>query len=177
MTFFGRAPRRLRLSPPGSVPPVGTAPVTLQAEVNRGLNFYAVASLVVSATSMLPGLWAARGWASAVDDVILAGIAAIAAGWYLHGRNRLRRSPVPLVLLTFGLVAKLVVMLVAYKSGAAASGDATAAAFLGLTISVMIWQLVATRRPAGRAGGRIMDDDLLVEALRQRAGFQRRPKS
>jgi hypothetical protein len=155
---------------------VGADPGSFRAEASRGLNFYAIASLVVLTASVLPGLWMAPNWASAIDDVILAAIAGAACAWYLDRRNRVRRSPVPLVLLALGLLTKLVGTLLAHWSGGPVSGDASAVVFLTLTTTVTIWQHGATRRRAGQARPRT-DDDLLIGLLRQRSQFRRPPKN
>jgi hypothetical protein len=125
---------------------------------------------------MLPGLWTARSWAAGIDDLVLTAIAAFALGWYLVGRNRVRRSGVPLLLLTLGLITELAAAWLAYNRGVAESGDATAAAFLALTLGVTTWQLL-TRRPAARGAiGEMRRQDLLLEALRERCCFQHPPK-
>jgi hypothetical protein len=178
MMFFGWTPRPLRLLPaePGSAPRAAIPRVTVRSEVTRGLNFYAVASLAASATSALPGLLSARGWVTALDDLMLVGIAAFALGWYLRGQNSARRSPVPLALLTLGLVTKIGGVWVAYGWGVAVVGDATAALFLASTTAAVTWRLGDPRRATADRSMRITDDDRLLEALRERACFRGPPK-
>ncbi len=177
MIFFGWTPRRLRLIPvaPESAPRAAIPRVTLRSEVTRGLNFYAIASVAASATSALPGLWTARWWVTALDDLMLVAIAAFALGWYLRGRNSARRSPVPLALLTLGLVTKVGAVWVAYGWGVAVVGDATAALFLASTVVVVTWRLGDTRRAVAGRSMRITDDDRLLGALRERACFRGPP--
>src|SRR4051794_25315823 len=80
---------------------------TVREALNRGLNFFGVAALGLLATSLIHGLQLARTWSDRADDLALAAIAVGVFGWYRSGRNRYRRSLIPLAGLFLGVAAKL----------------------------------------------------------------------
>jgi hypothetical protein len=76
--------------------------LTVQEALNQGLNFFGVAVLALLAASVIHGLPMGPTFRGRIDDIalILATIALLL--WYLRGRNRYRRSAVPLAGLLLG---------------------------------------------------------------------------
>jgi hypothetical protein len=81
--------------------------ITAREAINRGLNFFGVAVLGLLAASLIHGVQAAPDWRARSDDLALAAITLIVVFWYLKGRNRYRRSLVPLAGLVLGVAVKM----------------------------------------------------------------------
>ena len=122
--------------------------VTVREEVNKGLNFFGTATFAILAGSIFHGLSLPDDWPHKIEDIIFGVIAAAAAGRYLWGRNRYRRSLAPLWFLTLGLVTKIIGAWMRTGSPIPAGPDLGISFYLILTGLVFGWQFYATRVPA-----------------------------
>ena len=90
--------------------------------VNRGYNLLACGTLGLSGLAFGTVILAEKDPTDKLDDGGFLLIGAIAVIWYLIGRNRFKRTPVPLVLAAVALVVQLV-GLVLERDDSAAFGD------------------------------------------------------
>lgn len=90
--------------------------------VNRGYNLLACATLGLSGLAFGTVILAEKDPTDKLDDGGFLLIGAIAVIWYLIGRNRFKRAPLPLVLAAVALVVQ-VVGLVLERDDADALGD------------------------------------------------------
>jgi hypothetical protein len=74
---------------------------------NRGYNLLVTTVLFTAGLGLGSSAIPEGDLADKVDDLGLLVIGLVAAGWYLFGGARLRRTPVPLVLTVLALVAQL----------------------------------------------------------------------
>jgi hypothetical protein len=120
--------------------------LTVREALNRGLNFFGVAALGLLATSLIHGLQLATNWNERADDLALAAIALGVFGWYRTGRNRYRRSLVPLIGLLLGVAAKLGGIWLAYGSLVLAGADFGVAFYLLIAAVIYGWQYYHLRK-------------------------------
>lgn len=114
--------------------------LTTREAVNRGLNFFGVAVLALLAASLIHGLQAAPNWRALIDDIALAAVTLAVVLWYLGGRNRYRRSLVPLAGLLLGVAIKLAGIRLTYGSLVLAGADFGVAFYLMLAALIYAWQ-------------------------------------
>jgi hypothetical protein len=115
-------------------------PVTVREALNRGINFFGVAALGLLATSLIHGLQLARNWSDRADDLALAAITLGVLGWYRAGRNRYRKSLVPLIGLLLGMAVKLAGIWLSYGSLVLAGADFGVAFYLLIAALIYAWQ-------------------------------------
>jgi hypothetical protein len=123
--------------------------LTVREALNRGLNFFGVATLALLATSIIHGLQIARTWTARSDDLGLAAVTISVLIWYRYGRNRYRRSIVPLVGLLLGVVAKLAGMMLAHGRVVLAGADFGIAFYLLVAALIYAWQYFQLRGYGG----------------------------
>jgi hypothetical protein len=119
---------------------VQTDSLTVREAINRGLNFFGVAALGLLATSLIHGLQLARSWSARADDLALAAITLGVLAWYQTGRNRYRRSLVPLMGLLSGVAVKLAGIWLLYGSLVLAGADFGVAFFLLIAALIYAWE-------------------------------------
>jgi hypothetical protein len=123
--------------------------LTVREALNRGLNFFGVATLTLLAASTIHGFQIARTWSARAGDL---GFLAVTIGvllWYWHGRNRYRRSLVPLIGLFRGLLAKLTGIWLAYGRLVLAGADFGVAFYLLIAALIYAWQYFRLRDYGG----------------------------
>ena len=121
-----------------------TTPTTREA-LNRGVNFFGVAVLALLAASLVHGLQMSPTWRARIDDIGLAAVTLAVVAWYLRGRNRYRRSLVPLAGLLLGVAIKLTGIRLTYGSLVAAGADFGVAFYLFLAALIYAWQYYRLR--------------------------------
>jgi hypothetical protein len=148
-----------RPSPPAATsaaspiePRMEERPLTVQEEMNKGLNFFGTATFAILASSIVHGLSLPDDWPHKTEDIVFGVTAAAAAGRYLWGRNRYTRSLAPLWFLTLGLVTKIIGAWMRTGSPIPAGPDLGISFYLILTGLVFGWQFYATRVPAAILG-------------------------
>jgi hypothetical protein len=114
--------------------------LTVREALNRGLNFFGVAVLGLLAASLIHGLQAAPDWRARLDDVALAAVTLAVVLWYLNGRNRYRRSLVPLAGLLLGVAVKVIGIRLTYGALVLAGADFGIAFYLLLAALIYAWQ-------------------------------------
>ena len=72
--------------------------MTLQNAINRGYNLLACTALALAGLAFGTVVFEEADLLDKVDDIGFLVIAAVAVIWYLVGRNRFKRSVVPIVL-------------------------------------------------------------------------------
>jgi len=99
-----------------------------------------VAVLGLLAASLIHGLQAGPNWRARIDDVALATVTLVVALWYLRGRNRYRRSLVPLAGLLLGVAVKVTGIWLTYGALVLAGADFGIAFYLLLAALIYAWQ-------------------------------------
>jgi hypothetical protein len=123
-------------------------PLTVREALNRGLNFFGVAALGLLAMSLIHGLQVAGSWRARAGDLAVAAITLGVLLWYVRGRNRYRRSVVPLIGLLLGVVAKLAGIWLVYGSLVLAGADFGVAFYLLIGALIYTWQYYHLRERA-----------------------------
>lgn len=98
--------------------------MTLKESINRGFNLMVTAGLLFgggafSAVAISP---VENDWGDRLDDIGLLAIGVLCLVWYLAGRNRLKRSLVPVILAGLALAVQLLAIPLEHDD-AAAFGD------------------------------------------------------
>jgi hypothetical protein len=83
--------------------------MTLEESINRGFNLMVTVFLFFSGLAMGANIGSPveNDWGDRFDDIGLLVIAIIAVVWYLIGRNRYKRSAVPLILTALAVIIQL----------------------------------------------------------------------
>lgn len=107
--------------------------MTLKESINRGFNLMVTTLLMLGGFAF--GIVAASpvesDWGDRLDDIGLAVTGLASLGWYLAGRNRYRRSLVPVLLVGVAILVQLLAVLLE-RDDAAAFGDN----YIGLALLV-----------------------------------------
>jgi hypothetical protein len=111
--------------------------LTVTDVVNRGYNLLACGTLGLSGLAFGTIILEEKDLTDKVDDGGFLVIGAVAVIWYLIGRNRFKRTPLPLVLAAVALVDQLV-GLVLERSDSAAVGDNIGGMWLFLPLLVLL---------------------------------------
>ncbi|HEY8951492.1 MAG TPA: hypothetical protein VIP78_02900 [Candidatus Dormibacteraeota bacterium] len=111
--------------------------LTVTEAVNRGFNLLACGTLGLSGLAFGTIVLEEKDLTDKVDDGGFLLIGAIAVIWYLIGRNRFKRTPVPLVLAAVALVVQLV-GLVLERNDSAAVGDNIGGLWLFVPLLVLL---------------------------------------
>ncbi len=120
--------------------------------LNRGINFFGVAVLGIDATIGLFEIFNENEWIDRLDDLVVSGLAILGIVWYLVGRNRYQRNPLPLACLALAWILKMVAVFVTEHDDANAVGpDYGLIVTLALATIVFGWQYFRTQRQL--AGG------------------------
>ena len=81
--------------------------MTTRDAVNRGYNLLACASLALAGLAFGTVAFDEGAFTDKVDDIGFLLIGAVAIIWYLVGRNRFTRSPVPIILSAAAVVVQI----------------------------------------------------------------------
>jgi FtsH-binding integral membrane protein len=96
--------------------------MTLQNAINRGYNLLACTILALAGLAFGTVVFEEADLLDKVDDIGFLVIGAVAVIWYLVGRNRFKRSVVPIVLSGLAIIVQIV-GLVLEKDDPASFGD------------------------------------------------------
>jgi hypothetical protein len=111
--------------------------LTVTDAVNRGYNLLACGTLGLAGLAFGTIILEEKDLTDKVDDGGFLVIGAVAVIWYLIGRNRFKRTPLPLVLAAVALVVQLV-GLVLERSDSAAVGDNIGGMWLFVPLLVLL---------------------------------------
>jgi hypothetical protein len=111
--------------------------LTVIDAVNRGYNLLACGTLGLAGLAFGTIILEEKDLTDKVDDGGFLVIGAVAVIWYLIGRNRFKRTPLPLVLAAVALVVQLV-GLVLERSDSAAVGDNIGGMWLFVPLLVLL---------------------------------------
>jgi uncharacterized membrane protein YGL010W len=96
--------------------------MTLQNAINRGYNLLACTALALAGLAFGTVVFEEADLLDKVDDIGFLVIGALAVIWYLVGRNRFKRSVVPIILSGITIIVQIV-GLVLEKDNPASFGD------------------------------------------------------
>jgi len=120
--------------------------MTLQNAINRGYNSLACTVLALAGLAFGTVVFEEADLLDKVDDIGFLVIGAAAVIWYLLGRNRFKRSVVPIVLSGIAIIVQ-VVGLVLEKDNAASFGDNIGGMWLFVPLFVvLVVQFYVNRR-------------------------------
>jgi uncharacterized membrane protein (UPF0136 family) len=111
--------------------------MTLQNAINRGYNLLACTVLALAGLAFGTIVFEEADLLDKVDDIGFLVIGAVAVTWYLVGRNRFKRSVVPIVLSGLAIIVQ-VVGLVLEKDNAASFGDNIGGMWLFVPLFVVL---------------------------------------
>ncbi|GEM_PF-2077574 len=114
--------------------------MTVKDALNRGINFFAVTSLTILATSIVHGLQISPEPSDKLDEIAFGVLTLAGLGWYNWGRNRFQQSLVPFFLLVGSAIAKVAGMFVSTGGFVFGGADFAIALFLLLFALVFLWQ-------------------------------------
>ncbi len=114
--------------------------------INRGLNFFGIAILSIDASLALFEIFNETEWIDRLDDIVVAGLSIIGIAWYLVGRHRYERNPLPLTFIFLAWILKMVAVFLTERDDSNAVGpDYGLIVTLGLATIVFAWQYFKTR--------------------------------
>lgn len=120
--------------------------MTLQDAINRGYNLLACTALALAGLAFGNVVFEEADLLDKVDDIGFLVIGAVAVIWYLVGRNRFRRSVVPIVLSAVAIIVQIV-GLVLEKDDPASFGDNIGGMWLFVPLFiVLVVQFYVNRR-------------------------------
>jgi hypothetical protein len=111
--------------------------MTLQNAINRGYNLLACTALALAGLAFGTIVFEEADLLDKVDDIGFLVIGAAAVIWYLLGRNRLKRSVVPIVLSGIAIIVQ-VVGLVLEKDDPTSFGDNIGGMWLFVPLFVVL---------------------------------------
>ncbi len=111
--------------------------MTLQNAINRGYNLLACTALALAGLAFGTVVFEEADLLDKVDDIGFLVIGALAVIWYLVGRNRFKRSVVPIVLSGIAIIIQ-VVGLVLEKDAPASFGDNIGGMWLFVPLLVVL---------------------------------------
>ncbi len=114
-------------------------PESIREAINRGNNLLAVGYLSITSVAVLGLVFGEADWGDKLDDIAIAVLAIIAIIWYFSGRNRYKRSLVPLSLVGISFLAKVAALVIEWDDPASAGDDyGIVIAFFVITLAVAI---------------------------------------
>ena len=120
--------------------------MTLQNAINRGYNLLACTALALAGLAFGTVVFEESDLLDKVDDIGFLVIGAVAVIWYLLGRNRFKRSVVPIVLSGTAIIVQIV-GLVLEKDDPASFGDNIGGMWLFVPLFVvLVAQFYVNRR-------------------------------
>jgi hypothetical protein len=125
--------------------------ITVRDALNRGYNLLGVGIIAISGLSFFSDLPAEIDQPShIVDEVLLAILALVAFIWYLAGRNKYSRTVMPIIFAVLALAIKVLGLLLELGNPEDRGDEFGALVLFGVTIIVLVWQYLASRRLAAR---------------------------
>lgn len=125
--------------------------ITVRDALNRGYNLLGVGIIAISGLSFFSDLPAEIDQPShIVDEVLLAILALVAFIWYLAGRNNYSRTVMPIIFAVLALAIKVLGLLLELGNPEDRGDEFGALVLFGVTIIVLVWQYLASRRLAAR---------------------------
>jgi FtsH-binding integral membrane protein len=126
--------------------------ITVRDALNRGYNLLGVGIVAISGLSFFSDLPAEMDKPShIVDEVLLAVLALIAFVWYLVGRNKYSRTVLPIVFAVVALAIKVLGLALEFSDPEDRGDEFGALVLFVVTIIVLVWQYIASRRLAAQA--------------------------
>jgi uncharacterized membrane protein len=120
--------------------------MTLQNAINRGYNLLACTALALAGLAFGTIVFEEADLLDKVDDIGFLVIGAVAVIWYLVGRNRFKRSVMPIILSGITIIVQIV-GLVLEKDNAASFGDNIGGMWLFVPLFVvLVVQFYVNRR-------------------------------
>jgi hypothetical protein len=125
--------------------------ITVRDALNRGYNLLGVGIIAISGLSFFSDLPAEIDHPShIVDEVLLAILALVAFIWYLAGRNKYSRTVMPIIFAVLALAIKVLGLFLEFSDPEDRGDEFGALVLFGVTIIVLVWQYLASRRLAAR---------------------------
>jgi hypothetical protein len=120
----------------------------LSEAINRGNNLLGIAYIAVTSIGLIDLVFSDNEWIDRADDIAIIVIAILGVAWYLSGRNRYKRSLVPLVIVAVSFLVKVVALRIEFDDPAAAGDDygVVIAFFIMMVVEAII--LYRTRKTA-----------------------------
>jgi uncharacterized membrane protein YccC len=126
--------------------------ITVRDALNRGYNLLGVGIVAISGLSFFSDLPAEMDKPShIVDEVLLAVLALMAFVWYLIGRNKYSRAVMPIVFAVLALAVKVLGLFLEFSDPEDRGDEFGALVLFVVTIIVLVWQYIASRRLAAQA--------------------------
>jgi hypothetical protein len=127
--------------------------MTVNEAIARGYNFLVVAVTGILGGTVITLLVAEDEWLHRLDEILILAIGVTAILWYLVGRNRVKRSLVPMILAFAALGAKILGLVLEIKDAADVGDDIGVAQFLLLFVIVATVAYVRSRPLADASKG------------------------
>ena len=129
-----------------------TEPLTVADAVNRGYNLLATSVLGLAAAGYGGLAFAEADWPDKIDDLAFIVVGAVALIWYLVGRNRFRRSPVPVVLAAVATAFQVLGLFLEHDDQAAVGDNIGGIVHFAVLLILVVVQYVLTRNLVERQG-------------------------
>ena len=125
-------------------------PETIRDSTNRGNNLLAIGYLSVTSVGLFELVASEKEWLDKADDIVIIVFAVIGIVWYLSGRNRYKRSLVPLSLLGIGFLVKVAAVAIEFDD-ASAVGDDFGVMIAFLVITALVAAILYRTREKAKA--------------------------
>lgn len=119
--------------------------------INRGYNFFVVATLGILGGSLISELTQEPEPLFKLDELLIIAIGAVAVIWYLVGRNRTARSWIPLLLAILAFASKIFGLIVEFGDKIEVGDDIGMVQMLLLLVIVAAVAYVLAGRQIRRA--------------------------
>ena len=120
--------------------------MTTQDAINRGYNLLACTALPIVGLSFSPVASLEGDLSDKLDDIGLALVGALALIWYLVGRNRFKRSVVPLALASLAVAVQVLGMVLEFGDRASFGDNIGGIVVTGSFFVVLLVQFFVNRR-------------------------------
>jgi len=108
--------------------------------INRGRNLLAVTILALSGLSFLPEIFFEDEISHRLDEGLIFILGVIAVSWYLKGKNRFKRSVLPVVLTYIALAVKVMALIIEFSDKQDIGDDFGALILFICAVIVVTWQ-------------------------------------
>ena len=120
--------------------------MTTQDAINRGYNMLACTALFVVGLSFSPVASFEGDLSDKLDDIGLAVVGIVALIWYLVGRNRFKRSVVPLALSALAVAIQVLGMVLEFGDSTSFGDNIGGFLVTGSFCMILLVQFLANRR-------------------------------
>jgi hypothetical protein len=127
--------------------------MTLKDSINRTLNLLGVSIVALAGFAFLPEVIIENDFPDKIDDGLLFVIGLTAIGWYLTGKNKFKRSVMPVVFVFLSLATKILAVIIEHDDKEAIGDDFGALILFILAAILVSYLYIKSKKLLSEADG------------------------